>query len=176
MEINAPNGAAHEKGMPRMNQRREEEVVVPKEDAVFWLDALGRWHNEHGAFEHKKIINYFHASIRRDADGFHLYQRREGNIIEKVYFKYEDTALFVFDLKIQKDSDGILLVLNTKDEMPLDPEALFIQNENLYMTCAGDRIKFVDRALLKLADRLSFEQHRYGLEIGKKTYDIPVRP
>ena len=158
-----------------MNQKGEKEIVVPKEKAVFWLDALGRWHNEHGAFEHKKIINYFHASIRRDADGYHLYQKRENNIVEKVYFKYEDTALFVFGLKIAEDSDEIRLVLNTKEEIPLDPEALFVQNENLYMTYADDRIKFVERALLKLADQLSFDQHRYRLQIGNNIYDIPVR-
>ncbi|MBW1695092.1 MAG: hypothetical protein JRJ41_13325 [Deltaproteobacteria bacterium] len=70
-----------------MNQRGIKEVVVPKEDAVFWLDAFGRWHNEHGTFEHKKIINFFHSSIRKDADGYYLYQKRDDSIIEKVYFK-----------------------------------------------------------------------------------------
>jgi hypothetical protein len=170
-----PNRGRVQKGTLRMNQRRKKEVVVPKENAVFWLDAFGRWHNEHGAFEHKKIINYFHSSIRRDADGYHLYQEREGNIVEKVYFKYEDTALFVFDLEKQEDSSEIRLILNTKDEVLLDPKALFIQNENLYMTYAGDRIKFVDRAMLKLADRLTFEHNGYRLEFGNNIYDIPVR-
>lgn len=158
-----------------MNQRGIKEVVVNKEDAVFWLDAFGRWHNEHGAFEHKKIINYFHSSIRKDAGGYHLYQKRDDSIIEKVYFKYKDTALFVFDLKIQEDSDKIRLILNTKDEIPLDPETLFIQNENLYMEHAGDRIKFIDRAMLKLTDRLTFDQHRYCIKLSDKIYDIPIR-
>ena len=158
-----------------MNQRGKKEIVVPKQDAVFWLDAFGRWHNEHGVFEHKKIINYFHSSIRKDAGGYHLFQKREGNIVEKVYFTYEDTALFVFDLKTKENSDEVRLVLNTKDEILLDPEALFIQNENLYMAHAGDRIKFVDRAMLKLTDRLLFDQDRYRLELGNNIYDIPVR-
>lgn len=153
----------------------KKEVVIPKEDAVFWLDAFGRWRNKHGVFEHRKIIDYFHSSIRKDADGYYLYQKREDNVSEKVYFKCEDTALFVFDLKIQQDPQEVRLILNTKDEILLVPEALFIQNEHLYMTYRGERIKFVDRATMKLFDRLAFDQHRYRFEFGGNSYDIPVR-
>jgi hypothetical protein len=152
----------------------KKEVVVSKEEAVFWLDAHGRWHNKHGAFEHKKIIDYFHSSIRKDADGYYLLQKHNDHIMEKVYFKYEDTALFVFEIKIQYDSDNICLILNTKDEIPLEPENLFVQNDNLYMENDGHRIKFIDRVLLKLANRLKFDQHRYFIELNGKTYDIPI--
>ena len=149
-------------------------VEIPAEEAVFWLDANGRWHNADGKFRHKKIIDYFHASIKRDQKGYHLYQNHE-NYIEKVYFKYEDTALFVFDAAVREGSDEILLILNTKEELPLNPKTLFVQNENLYMEHAGERIKFLDRVLLKLTDRLRFDQNRYRLELSEKTYDIPVR-
>ena len=152
----------------------KKEVVVSKEQAVFWLDAHGRWHNKHGVFEHKKIIDYFHSSIRKDADGYHLLQKHNDHITEKVYFKYEDTALFVFEVKTKDDSDNICLILNTKDEIPLEPEDLFVQNDNLYMENAGHRIKFIDRALLKLANRLKFDQHRYYIELNNKIYDIPI--
>jgi hypothetical protein len=152
----------------------KKEVVVSKEQAVFWLDANGRWHNKHGVFEHKKIIDYFHSSIRKDADGYHLLQKHNDHIIEKVYFKYEDTALFVFEVKTKDDSDNICLILNTKDEIPLEPENLFVQNDNLYMENDGHRIKFIDRVLLKLANRLKFDQHRYFIELNGKTYDIPI--
>lgn len=158
-----------------MNKKEKKEVVVPKEEAVFWLDAYGRWHNKHGVFEHKKIISFFHSSIRKDADGYHLFQKHDDHTIEKVYFKYEDTALFVFDVKTQDDSDKIRLILNTKDEILLNPGALFVQNENLYMEHDGHRIKFMDRAMMKLAHRLKFDQHRYRLELNGKTYDIPIR-
>ena len=73
------------------------EIVISKEDAVFWLDKNGCWHNDAGKFRHKKIIDFFNRSIRKDADGFHLCQLRD-NCVEKVYFPYEDTALFVFDV------------------------------------------------------------------------------
>jgi len=158
-----------------VNKKEKKEVVVPKEEAVFWLDANGRWHNKHGVFEHKKIIGYFHSSIRKDADGYHLFQKHDDHTIEKIYFKYEDTALFVFDVNIQDDSDKIRLILNTKDEIPLAPENLFVQNENLYLEHAGDRIKFMDRAMIKLAHRLKFSQNRYRIELSDKTYDIPFR-
>ena len=157
-----------------MNRKEKKELVVPKEKAVFWLDAHGRWHNKHGVFEHKRIIDYFHSSIRRDADGYHLLQRHNDHIIEKVYFKYEDTALFVFDVQIHDDSDQIRLFLNTKEEIPLKPENLFVQNDNLYMEHADHRIKFIDRTMLKLANRLKFDQHRYCIELSGKIYDIPI--
>ena len=41
-----------------MSKKEKREFIVPKEEAVFWLDAYGRWHNEHGVFEHKKIVAY----------------------------------------------------------------------------------------------------------------------
>lgn len=158
-----------------MNQKEKKEVVVPKDKAVFWLDAHGRWHNKHGVFEHKKIIGFFHSSIRRDAHGYHLFQQQDDHTIEKVYFTYEDTALFVFDVIMQEDSNRIRLILNTKDEIPLDPEALSVQNENLYMEHDGHIIKFLDRAILKLSHRLKFHQQQYRLELNGKSYDIPIR-
>jgi hypothetical protein len=158
-----------------VSENEIKEVVISKGNAVFWLDAHGRWHNKHGVFEHQKIIAYFHSSIRKDADGYHLFQEQGDHTVEKVYFKYEDTALFVFDINLPNDSDKIHLILNTKEEIPLDPRALFIRNENLYLDHDGHCIKFIDRAMLKLAPRLKFDQQQYRLELSGKTHDIPVR-
>jgi hypothetical protein len=157
-----------------VSEKEKKELVVPKERAVFWLDAYGRWYNDHGVFEHKKIIDYFHRSIRKDAQGYYLFQKHDDHTQEKVYFKYEDTALFVFDIKNQDDSDGIRLLLNTKDNIPLVPENLFVQNDNLYMQHAGHRIKFIDRAMMKLANQLNFDENRYRLVLSSGTYDIPI--
>jgi hypothetical protein len=74
-------------------KNKRTEIIIPKERAIFWLDKNGRWHNAHGEFEHKKIIDYFHSSIKRDENGYYLFQKR-GDVQEKVYFHYEDTALF----------------------------------------------------------------------------------
>lgn len=158
-----------------MSEKEKKEIVVSKEDAVFRLDGYGRWYNKHGAFEHKKIIEYFHSSIRKDEAGYHLFQRLDDHTIEKVYFAYEDTALFVFNLEVNYDSDEIRLILNTKEKIPLNPETLFIQNENLYTAYADHRVKFIDRAILKLGNRLKFDQDGYHLVLSGKTYDIPIR-
>ena len=81
----------------------------------------------------------------------------------------------MFDINTPNDSGEIRLILNTKKDIPLDPKALFIQNENLYLEHDGHRIKFIDRALLKLAHRLKFDQQQYRIEFSGKTYDIPIR-
>ena len=99
-----------------MNKIKEN--VIPKEDAVFWLDKHGRWCNANGKFEHQKIIDYFHSCIKRDQGGYYLSQIN-GNCREKVYFPYEDQALFVFDVIRQ---DDMMLILNTKKQIALDPE------------------------------------------------------
>ena len=107
-----------------MVKKKRTEILIPKERAVFWLDKNGRWRNAHGEFQHKKIIDYFHSSIQKDEKGYYLFQER-GNLREKVYFHYEDTALFAVDLI--KDED-ITLILNTKRQIKLKPKSLFIKN------------------------------------------------
>ncbi len=128
------------------------QIVIPKEKAVFWLDKNGIWHNEHGKFEHPKIISYFHKSIRKDDNGYHVFQIRD-QCEEKVYFPYEDTALFVFDLK---GTDT--LILNTTDTLTLDPGQLFTRNDNLYIQTTEHCIKFGQRALMKIS-RLLVEKN-----------------
>ena len=92
-----------------MSQKKKE-IIIPKEDAVFWMDENGRWHNEHGSFQHPKVVGYFHTSIRKDKDGYFLSQEHD-DFSEKVYFRYAETPLFVFDVIRGED---ILLVLNMK--------------------------------------------------------------
>ena len=147
-----------------------EENVIPKEDAVFWLDKNGCWHNAHGKFEHEKIIDYFHSCIKRDQGGYHLSQLN-GNCREKVYFPYEDQALFVFGVIGQ---DDITLILNTKKQVVLDPESLFIKNDNLYMRMGDETIKFVDHGLMKISQFLEDEDGRLYIRLKDKRYTIPI--
>jgi hypothetical protein len=145
------------------------ETLIAKEDAVFWLDENGCWRNAHGKFEHKKIIDYFHSCIKRDQGGYHLFQVN-GNYREKVYFPYEDQALFVFDVIRQ---DDITLILNTKKRIVVDPESLFIKNDNLYMRMGDETIKFVDQGLMKIAPFLEDEDGRLYIRLKDKIYRIP---
>jgi hypothetical protein len=146
------------------------QIIVPKENAVFWMDENGFWHNEHGKFEHPKIIAYFHKSIRKDDQGYHVYQIRDG-CEEKVYFPYEDTALFVVDLK---GTDT--LVLNTTDTIPLEPSRLFTRNDNLDIDTPEHRIKFGQRALIKLSGHIEEKEDRLFLVLDGAAHEIRQKP
>jgi len=153
------------KGRPR-------EVVIPKEKSRFWLDEHGFWHNGHEKFRHPKIIRHFHACIRKDRDGFHLFQEH-GGFTEKAYFHYEDTALFVFDVIKGED---VILVLNTEKRMKMKPRRLFIENDSLYIQFGEDRIKFTEHALIRIADLLEDENERCYIRIRGRRYQVPEKP
>jgi hypothetical protein len=123
------------------------QIIISKEDAVFWMGRNGDWYNEHGKFEHPKIIKYFNSSIKKDENGYFVHQQTS-DVEEKVYFSYEDTALFVFDVKIAEE---VLLVLNTSETIRLDPEQLFTRDDNLYLQTREHLIKFKDTALVKMS-------------------------
>jgi hypothetical protein len=147
------------------------EIVISKEKAVFWLDSNGRWYNKHGAFEHKKIIDFFHSSIRKDKDGYYVAQTME-SYKEKVYFRYEDTALFVFNVAKNKD---ILLLLNTKKQIKLNPEELFIKNDILYTKDGEDLVKFTEQSMMKISKYMENDDEKYFIKIKDKIYKIPVK-
>jgi hypothetical protein len=149
-------------------KKKHTEIVISQDDAVFWLNENGRWHNAHGEFQHKKIIDYFHSSIQKDEKGYYLFQER-GNLREKVYFHYEDTALFAVDLI--KDED-ITLILNTKKQKKLKPRNLFTKNDNLYMRLGQETIKFAERGLMKISDLLEFKDEQYFIKVKNRRYRI----
>ena len=150
---------------------RSKEMIIPKEEALFRLDKNGIWYNEDGKFQHPKIVRYFNASIRKDHRGYHLYQQRE-DFIEKVYFLYEDTALFVVDIK---KGEKITLVLNTGETMILDPAWLFTCNDNLYAQTPDHRIKFAQMALVKISAFIQEKADRMGLSLDGVFHEIPER-
>lgn len=143
--------------------------TIPREEAVFRLDENGVWYNRHNRFTHRKIINYFHSAIKKDHHGFFLEQEHQ-NFIEKVYFPYEDTALFVF--RVIKGNE-IILHLNTGKQIKLEPNQLFIRNDNLYIQYDGDIVKFNQNALLAVAGFIDYEKDRYMINIGGKRHPIP---
>ena len=148
--------------------KKLQKIIIPKEKAVFWLDKNGFWHNKYGKFQHKKIIDYFHASIKKDKDGYYLGQVRD-DFREKVYFHYEDKALFVFD--VIKEND-LKLVLNTKKQIKLNPKNLYIKDDNLYMSVKDDVIKFTEQSLMKISDLLEYEGDQYFIRIENRRYEI----
>ncbi len=143
--------------------------VIPKEKAVFWLDRHGRWHNEHGPFEHAKIIAYFNAAIQHDKEGYYLFQKTEYGS-EKVYFPYEDCVLFAVDLILE---DPATIILNTGKKIKIMPRKMSILGNDLYMQAGDDRIKFVDRGLMKVSEIMIFEEDQYYIQVGGRKYQIP---
>ena len=165
---------AGERGSRRLIQtgRLMKEIVIPKEQAVFWLDRHGFWRNRHGRFERPRIIAKFHGAIGRDGDGYYLSQIN-GAVREKIYFPYEDTALFVFDVDIGKKA--VTLRLNTGREMPLAPDSLYIRSDALYTESEGERIRFAERALLKISPLLEVEGTACAIRVGGKRVVIPEK-
>jgi hypothetical protein len=153
-----------------IEDRSMKEVVIKKEDALFWLDGNGRWHNQDGLFRNKKIIDFFHRSIRRDENGYHLYQEKD-DYVEKVYFPYQDCALFVFDVVGDEDTT---LILNTQRQIPLQPKKMYVQDDGLYMQAGEERIKFSERSLMKLSWRIEEESGQYFIRIRNRRYRIPT--
>ena len=147
------------------------EIIIPKEEAVFWLDKAGFWCNEGGKFRNKKIIDYFHAAISKDDAGYFVSQVRD-DLLEKVYFCYEDTALFVFDIL---PDENISLVLNTGKQFPLDPNSLYTKDDNLYVLENNEPIKFSERAMLKLSSFIIEKDGLLFLEYNDKMFTIPEK-
>jgi len=145
------------------------EVVIPKENAVFWMDDQGRWHNRHGRFEHKRIIGHFNRSIRWDRDGYYVTQERSG-IREKVYFAYSGTPLFAVRIIA---GPAIQMELNTGATLSLDPEQLFIHDDQLYQRRGEECIRFTDRALMALAVHLVETPAGLSIRLNDRLFLIP---
>jgi hypothetical protein len=148
--------------------KQMKKIVISKDQAVFWLDGNGCWHNKFGAFQHKKIIDFFHSSIRKDKDGYFLTQTID-NIEEKVYFHCEDGALFVFDVINESD---LILVLNTGKKIKLKPKKLWIKHDNLYMQEGDEQIKFTEQSLMKISDLIENHDRQYFIRIKNRKYGI----
>ena len=153
-----------------MAHKQKPVMIIPKEKAVFRLDKDGVWYIDDEKFTNQKIINYFHSVIKKDKDGYFLEQEHK-HFIEKVYFLYEDTPLFVF--RIIKRDDGLILWLNTGEKIELDPEKLLMKNDNLYTQNDEDLIKFSENTLLALADYMDDVDDQYVINIDGERHLIP---
>ena len=147
-------------------------TIISKEDAVFWMDGDGTWHNEHGKFEHPKIIQYFNRSIQKDDQGYFLSQAIDDRV-EKVYFPYEETAVFAIDLK--NSGESIELILNTFKSVSLNPESLYIKNDSLFLDTPEDLIKFSQKALAKLSAKMEDTDKGLTIELGNTQFIIPEK-
>ena len=152
-----------------MNNKKEKDlVVIFKEEAIFWLDKKGNWRNENGPFQNPKINAHFHSSIQRDEEDCYLFQEH-GEYLEKVYFPYEDTALFVSEVLLEAEP---VLILNNHERIPLVPENLFAKDDQLYTLDKGHRIKFTENALLRISNLMLFQDDHIFININGEKYRI----
>lgn len=160
-----------DEGIRRMSDKDalKTERIIPREKAIFWLDKNGIWHGEQGKFENRRIANHFHSCIRCDEFGYFLYQEHQ-DVVEKVYFPYEDTALFVFQVLKEED---IFLVLNTQERIPLTPSNLFITHDNLYMSYGRKRIKFTQDAMIALSHEIEEANGTFMIRVRGRRFCIP---
>jgi len=143
--------------------------IIPKEECVFRLDRHGVWHSYGEKFTNQRISRYFHSCIGKDKDGFYMEQEHP-HYIERVYFPYEDTALFVS--RIIKE-DELTLCVNTGNRLKLDPTKLFVENDDLYIRDGQDRIKFTETALLALAEYMEDADGQYVITLDGQSHPIP---
>ncbi len=158
----------------KMGPDTGDSIVIPRENAVFWMDAQGRWRNQHGPFSHKGIIDHFNRSIQFDAGGFFVSQMRDG-FLEKVYFRCEETAIFAIDTEITdaERSDSITLVLNTGRRIDLNPGRLFICRDSLFQEEDDHPVKFSERAMMKLGSLIALEGDDYLIHLDDSVYKLP---
>jgi hypothetical protein len=147
----------------------KKQIIVPREEAVFWLDKNGGWNNKHGKFEHPKIIRHFNLSIRKDEMGYYLFQATD-EFEEKVYFPHEDTALFVVEVTLGTE---VKLKLNTTATLLLDPEQLFTRDDSLYLQTPEHKIKFSQNALVKLSRQMEEVEGKLCIRLNQTNYYIP---
>jgi hypothetical protein len=64
--------------------------------------------------------------------------------------------------------------LNTKKQIVLDPERLFVKDDNLYMRMGDETIKFVENGLLKISPLLEDDEGRLYLRLNDTRYKITI--
>ena len=156
----------------------KKQIIIPREDSVFWMDQNGIWHNEHGRFEHPKIIQHFNRSIQKDDQGYFLSQTMDGSeegVEEKVYFPCEDTVVFVVDFIVKDKGDTLDLVLNIGEKQCLEPGGLFIRDDSLFVQTRDHLIKFNQQSLVKMSSLLDETDQGLALTLGSQVYIIPEK-
>jgi len=134
----------------------DESIINHTNDQLAWI-------------RENQVDRYFNSAIKKDENGYYVHQAT-GECEEKVYFPYEDTAVFVVDI-IMKGPD-ISLILNTTDRTSLEEGELVMASDNLYLLTPDHRIKFSSHALVKISKFIEEKNEKFSILINEKTYLI----
>jgi hypothetical protein len=66
-------------------------------------------------------------------------------------------------------------VLNTGERLPLEPQKLYAQNDALYVTVGEHRVKFTERSLMTISERMAFEDNNYFIHQSGRRIQIAKR-
>jgi len=147
--------------------------ITSKEESQIRLSENGKWFHQDQPFENSKIIEFFHRAIRKDEQGEYFLFNRIGKKTEHVYFEVADTAYFVTSLGSKPEYNLLEGRLNTGQKVSIAIESL-VEDDRGVMYCqvlSGDRARFTQPALEKLADMSKMDQAGVFLEIqGKRRY------
>ncbi len=150
----------------------ERQIVIQKNQATFRMDGDGRWCNRDGPFRHRRIIDHFNAAIEKDEAGYFVIQNT-GASVEKVYFHYEETALFVVEILWGVHNR---MRLNTGRVVGLLPKHLFVHGDHLYYRLNGEFAKFNQNALVAMSRALSCTADGYRYTDGSVSVPINEAP
>jgi len=152
--------------------------ITSKEESQIRLSETGKWFHQGQPFENGKIIEFFHRAIRKDDQGEYFLFNRVGNKTEHVYFEVTDTAYFVMNLGPKPENNCLEGILNNGQKVSIAIESL-VEDDRGAMYCqvfTGDRARFTQAALEKLADMSAMDQDGVFIVIqGKKHYISKTR-
>ncbi len=162
-----------------MDRSDQQPRIVSAEESRIKLSERGLWFHEGEPFKNKKIIEFFHRAIRKDAGGryylhntFEPFERLDGKQ-EQVYFEVEDTAYFVMHLTLHTGADRLRGVLNTGAAVDIDAHTLE-QDPRGVMYCRvldHDRARLTLNALHDLADLAEENDRGIYLDLaGERIY------
>ena len=69
--------------------------------------------------------------------------------------------------------DPVQMLLNTGQRLDLSPERLFIRNDQLFHQKGDEIIKFSERALTRISERMDFSEDRYSIRLKGICYAVP---
>ena len=70
--------------------------------------------------------------------------------------------------------DEVSILLNTGEKTKLEPEDLYIKNDQLFMNYLDTVIKFTDRCLMRLSECIEEIEGVYSFQIHGKKYIISI--
>ena len=133
-----------------------------------FLDGQGGWWHDGSPFEHKKIIDVFDRGIEIHPDT----QEPIVRIGDRwCYFTAEVTPYIV--RRITVGANGVVVRLNTGEEVDVPEDGLYAQNERIFVALADGRQAVFDRrSQLDVSSLISQDEEELTIELEGRNWKI----